>query len=172
MSEPCESPWIRRYPQLGFWLARRMTRRRSSGSIGGRPVFGVGGWVQCRATSRRCHRSTVSGRTIRNVVARRVRSMVLLSRARIVRSVSMNLGWSIWRCSTRIWCRSARISASRESPLAKTQPILVRTRRASEGSRSTRRRRYRPRGPPRILRIKGRMTSRHANPGGTVRYTA
>ena len=34
--------------------------RRICGSMGGRPVVGVGGWVQWRSTSRRCHRSTVS----------------------------------------------------------------------------------------------------------------
>jgi len=34
--------------------------------MGGRPVVGVGGWVQWRAIRRRCHRSTVSGLTIRN----------------------------------------------------------------------------------------------------------
>ena len=78
-----------------------------------------------------------TGRTIRNVVARRGRSMVLLKRARIVRSASLNLGRSIWRCSTRIWCRSARISVSWEAPVSKTQPIRVGTRRASGGNRST-----------------------------------
>ena len=123
------------------------------------PVLAVGGWVQCRATSRPCLRSTVSGRTIRNVVARRVRSMALLRRARIVRSVSVNLGRSIWRCNTRIWWRSARLSASRESPVANSQPIRARTRPASEGSRSTRRRRCRSRRRPETLGITGQTTS-------------
>lgn len=86
------SPWMRRYPQWGFSVANRMIRRRISGSIGGRPVVGVGGWVQCRATRRRCHRSTVSGRTIGNVAPLLERSTPELRRARVVRSVSLKRG--------------------------------------------------------------------------------
>jgi len=41
------------------------------------------------------------------------------------------------RTAVDVWRRSARISASRESPVAKIQPIRVRTRRAREGTRGT-----------------------------------
>ena len=71
--------------QAGFSRASRMTKRRSSGSIGGRPGMAVGGWVQCRATIRRCQRSTVSGRTVRNAVRWRARSIAEASTARIAR---------------------------------------------------------------------------------------
>ena len=75
------------------------------------PEFRVDRWA-CRLGSGRlgpvpCNELAVPSQHClrsdnQDVVARRVRS-VLLRRARIVRSVSLTLGRSIWRCNTRIW---------------------------------------------------------------------
>src|SRR6266545_5342438 len=59
---PLSSPTIRRYPQCGFSLARRRINAPTGGSSGGLPGF-VCGYVQRRATSWRCQRSSVSGLT-------------------------------------------------------------------------------------------------------------
>jgi len=76
---PRSSPWIRWYPHLGFSLARRRTRLRVSGSMGGRPGRR---WrfVHFLATSRRCHRRSVSGQTRNERQA--VRGRTLLAAAR------------------------------------------------------------------------------------------
>jgi hypothetical protein len=58
------SPWMRRCPQRGFSRANRMTRSRSSSSIGGRRRVGSGN-PHFRRTSRRCHLSSVPGVTTR-----------------------------------------------------------------------------------------------------------
>ena len=69
---------------------RRSTRRAWSvvGSSGGRRVVGAS-------------RSPLPGCTISNARPRRARSITEASSARIVRSVSLNCGRLIWRCSTR-----------------------------------------------------------------------
>ncbi len=77
---------MRRYPQVGFSVARRMISDRISGSTGGRPRFLAAGWVQCRATRRRCQPITVAGLTIRNTWASRRRSSALASIARSIRT--------------------------------------------------------------------------------------
>jgi hypothetical protein len=59
------SPWIRRYPQVGFSEASRSTKWRSSGAVQQPPVQRHRYWVQRRVTRSRCHRNTVAGVTIR-----------------------------------------------------------------------------------------------------------
>jgi hypothetical protein len=59
---PMSSPAIRRHPHRGFSRARRRTSSRTSRLIPGRPGRRPG-YVQRRATSRRCHPSSVSGVT-------------------------------------------------------------------------------------------------------------
>lgn len=91
------------------------------------------GWVQCRATRRRCRPITVSGFTIRKTSASRRRSSALESIVRSVRSVSLNCGRVICRCKTVTWWRRARISASRSSPVAKTHPPEPGENKSCEG---------------------------------------
>src|SRR6266540_3116290 len=57
---PLSSPTIRLYPQCGFSPARRRMSSRSERSSGGRPGLRCE-YVQRRATSWRCQRSSVSG---------------------------------------------------------------------------------------------------------------
>jgi hypothetical protein len=54
------SPTIRLYPQRGFSSVRRTISSRSERSSGGRPGFRCA-YLQRRAMSWRCHRSSVSG---------------------------------------------------------------------------------------------------------------
>jgi hypothetical protein len=56
------SPLIRRYPHRGFSLAITRISLQTSGSIAGRPGRRCG-LVHFRATSDRCQRRSVSGRT-------------------------------------------------------------------------------------------------------------
>ena len=65
------SPWIFLDPQCGFCRARRRTNSWISSVIGGLPGRRFGRKVQCRRTSSRCQRSSVSGYTIKRAVARR-----------------------------------------------------------------------------------------------------
>ncbi len=81
-------------------------------------VVGVQWW----ATRRRCQLITVAGFTINMTWLSRRRSNARDNMARMVRSVGVNLGRSICRCSTRIWWRRARISASRLSPDTNNSP--------------------------------------------------
>jgi hypothetical protein len=131
------SPWMRRYPQFGFSLARRLVSRRRCGSMGGRPRGLFGGWVQWRAICCLCQRRTVSGLTIRNALRRRARLIADPRRPRMVRSVSVKCGQLIWRCRTRIWWRRARISASRATPVANIHLSLLKTSRTRAGNRVT-----------------------------------
>jgi len=68
---PMSSPWMRRYPHVGFSVASRTISRRSPTGVGGRPGRRRGGWVQCRAMRRWCQRSNVSGVTIQPWRSRR-----------------------------------------------------------------------------------------------------
>src|SRR6266536_3293230 len=67
---PTNSPWIRRYPQPGFSRASRRTSSRTSPGVPGRPGRRCG-YVQRRATSSRCQRSSVTGETKNDGHARR-----------------------------------------------------------------------------------------------------
>ena len=58
------SPWIRGAPQSGFATAISRTRRRISAPACGRPPRGRDRRVQYHAKPRRCHATTVAGRTI------------------------------------------------------------------------------------------------------------
>jgi len=110
---PTSSPWMRRYPQVGFSTARRRMSRRISFEVGGRPGPRVG-CVQCLAMRRRCHRRRVSGVTIQPF--RRWRGSAAAMAPSRVRSLSLSAGRSVWRRSTASWCRSTMISSSLERP--------------------------------------------------------
>ena len=59
---PASSPWIRRYPHVGFSVARRTIRARRPAAMAGRPGR-TGCVVQRRVISWRCQRRTVAGVT-------------------------------------------------------------------------------------------------------------
>src|SRR5664279_2330874 len=85
-------------------------RSRASGSIGGRPGCLVLLYVHFFRTSSRCHRSSVSGRTMNEdqlvfVIAR-------LAAASRTRSRRLSRGRFTCRWSTFTWCRSTRSSMS------------------------------------------------------------
>lgn len=109
------SPWIRRYPQLGFSLARRRTRTRTDRMMRGRPGrFGRDILAWRRRSRSRCQRRMVSGRTSR----RSLRKIWRGSRCRRAASNALSAGLKrtlvspSWRCSTATWWRNARISMS------------------------------------------------------------
>src|SRR5664279_2626141 len=70
---PRSSPWMRRWPQVGFSRASRSTKARITAGVGGRPPVEARrrGYVQRRVTSSRCQRSSVAGATIRAVSGHR-----------------------------------------------------------------------------------------------------
>jgi len=111
---PTSSPWMRRWPQVGFSAARRTIRRRSSIAVGGRPGRRGLGWVQWRAMRLRCQRSSVSGVTIQPSRSRRG-SAAATAPSRL-RSSSLSSGRSICRRRTMSWWRSTTISRSLERP--------------------------------------------------------
>jgi hypothetical protein len=59
---PTSSPWMRRYPQVGFSRAMRSTSSQMPLSVRGRPRA-TRAYVQRRATSWRCQRKRVTGDT-------------------------------------------------------------------------------------------------------------
>ena len=110
---PASSPWMRRYPQVGFSAARRSASRRSSADVDGRPG-GRCGWVQCRAMRRRCQRNSVSGVT--SHPARLGRGSAAAIAASKLRSASVSSGRSTWRRNTASWWRNTIISRFFERP--------------------------------------------------------
>jgi hypothetical protein len=107
---PASSPWIRRYPQLGFSVAKRRISWRNSLAIGGRPVLVRLRYVQRRRTSCWCQHKSVLGRKRNERHSRRGRTR--LSAASRARSAGSSLGRAISRLSTCSWWRSTRISIS------------------------------------------------------------
>ena len=105
---PTSSPWIRRWPHPGFSRARRTTRSRTSSLIQGRP--GRFGYVQCRATRRRCQDISVPGVTIRCLHSSRGRARTNADST--ARSGHDSLGLPTWRRSTATSCRSTNNSAT------------------------------------------------------------
>jgi hypothetical protein len=87
----------RLYPQCGFSRASRTISSRSERSSGGRPAF-LWVYVQRRATSWRCQRSSVSGLTARFVQA--ARGTRRLSAANSARSARVSLARPACRRST------------------------------------------------------------------------
>ena len=110
---PASSPWMRRYPQVGFSAARRSTSRRSSAEVDGRPG-GRCGWVQCPTMRRQCQRNSLSGVTSHPV--RLGRGSAAAIAASKLRSVSVSSGRSICRRSTASWWRNTIISRFFERP--------------------------------------------------------
>jgi hypothetical protein len=104
------SPTIRRYPQCGFSWASRKISVRSDASTGGRPGF-LCGYVQRRATSWRCQRSSVSGLTGKPV--QDGRGSERLSAASSARSARVSVGRACRRRTASSW-RRTRISNSFE----------------------------------------------------------
>ena len=106
---PTSSPWMRRYPQPAFSRASRTTSSRTStgvpGRPGRRPVY-----VQRRATSSRCQRSSVAGVTKNDAHARRGNAR--LNAASSARSAGRSCERATWRWSSCCWWRSTRISIS------------------------------------------------------------
>jgi hypothetical protein len=90
------SPWMRRYPQVGFSRASRSTNPRSSAAARGRPRRC--GYVQRRRTRSRCQRSRVVGWTIKPCQAGRGRSRA--KPASTARSAQSTRGRATWRRST------------------------------------------------------------------------
>ena len=110
---PASSPWMRRYPQVGFSAARRSGSRRISAEVDGRPD-GQCGRVQCPTMRRRCQRNSVSGVTSHPV--RLDRGSAAAIAASKLRSASVISGRSICRRSTANWWRNTMISRSFERP--------------------------------------------------------
>ena len=110
---PASSPWMRRYPQVGFSAARRSASRRSSADVDGRPG-GRWGWVQCPTMRRRCQRNSVSGVT--SHPARLDRGSAAAIAPSKLRSASVSSGRSTCRRSTASWWRNTMISRSFERP--------------------------------------------------------
>ena len=151
---PASSPWMRRYPQVGFSAARRSASRRSSAEVDGRPG-GRCGWVQCpgvtmRRRASRCQRSSVSGVTSHPVRLGRGSAAAIAPSK--LRSASVSSGRSIWRRSTASWWRNTMISRSFERPERTVS-------RASDA-----RNRYKIR----YTRIQHRPASRQVNDHGRV----
>jgi hypothetical protein len=105
---PLISPAIRWWPQRGFSRARRRTSSRISPPTGGRPARVA--YVQRRATSRRCQRSSVVWVT-RNE-PQRERGSSRLAAASKIRSLGCSCGRPAWRRSTDSSCRRTTISSS------------------------------------------------------------
>jgi hypothetical protein len=103
------SPVIRRYPHRGFSRASRRTSSRTSRLTRGRPGRRPG-YVQRRATSRRCHTSSVSGVT--NNERHRSRGSRRLAAAKKARSAGRSAGRDICRRKTAISWRRTTISSS------------------------------------------------------------
>jgi hypothetical protein len=78
---PFNSPTIRRYPHRVFSFVSPRINATTDGSSGGRPSR-VDGYLQRRATSRRCHPSNVSGRTEKLVHAARRNNRLKRSKKR------------------------------------------------------------------------------------------
>jgi hypothetical protein len=97
---PIVSPWMRRYPQVGFSAARRRTRARRPAGMAGRPG-GLGVVVQRRVTSWRCQRRIVAGVT--SSPRRRGVGSSRVSAAIRARSVQLILGRLVHRWSTASW---------------------------------------------------------------------
>jgi hypothetical protein len=98
-----------RYPQVGFSVARRITRPRRPAGMAGRP--GRVGWVvQWRAISWRCQRRIVAGVTSsprrRRIGSTRVRAAIRARSDQVIR------GRGVRRRSTASWWRRTRISIS------------------------------------------------------------
>ena len=111
MRRPFSSPTIRLYPQCGFSSAKRRISSRSERSSGGLPADRCG-YVQRRATSWRCQRSSVSGLTEKSLQLDR--SSERLNAASSARSARVSFG--VVPCRRRIAnsCRKTRISTSFE----------------------------------------------------------
>jgi hypothetical protein len=106
---PMSSPVIRRYPHRGFSRASRRISSRTSRPSLGRPGRRPG-YVQRRATSPRCHASSVPGVT-KNACQRSLGSS-LLAAARNARSAGRSAGRDTCRRSTAISWRRTTISSS------------------------------------------------------------
>jgi hypothetical protein len=135
------SPWILRYPQVVFSRARRSTSRWIDRTVRGRPTAWGRERRACRRPVRsRCQRSTVSGRTSSCRWFSTPRGSGCNSAASQARSARVNRTRSPCRCRsrTRIWCRSARISASLSRSLMSSSRsrarVLVTPRYASRNS--------------------------------------
>ena len=107
------SPWMRRYPRVGFSAARRSASRQSSADVDGRPG-GRCGWVQCPTMRRRCQRNSVSGVTSHPVRLGRASAAAIAPSK--LRSASVSSGRSICRRSTASWWRNTMISRSFQRP--------------------------------------------------------
>jgi hypothetical protein len=100
-------------PHVGLSVAISMISRRSSGAVDGRPRVRVG-WVQWRATRRRCQRNSVSGVT--SHPWRWGRGSAWAIAAGSDRSSSVTCRRCVVRLSTASWWRSTMISRSSERP--------------------------------------------------------
>jgi hypothetical protein len=128
------SPWMRRYPQVGFSAASRRINRRSSGGVAGRRG-GRWGLVQCRLSSCRCQRSNVSGVT--NRWRRRCLGSSRVSAESTARSGQAGRGRVTCRRSTATSCRSMRISACLDAcPRASSASQLVSWQKIRSSSRN------------------------------------
>jgi hypothetical protein len=123
------SPTIRLYPQCGFSRARRRISVRSDGWSGGRPGL-VCEYVQRRAMSWRCQRSSVSGFTGNLIHA--ARGSERLNAASSARSARVSLGCAPCRRRIASSWRRTRISSSferRGRPSSHTSANRFRTTR-------------------------------------------
>jgi hypothetical protein len=96
-------------PSSGFSRARRSTRVRITGSIGGRPGRACG-YVQCRSSSRRRQRNSVVGVTKK--IDQRPRGSSRGNAASTARSAGCSCGRCICRRATATSCRSPSSSMS------------------------------------------------------------
>ena len=105
------SPWIRRYPHLGFSLASRTTRRAMLRATGGRPGLRRLLVSYFLAASLRCQARSVAGVTGK-IPVQRLRGRSRANAANHTRSAGSYRTRPAQRRSTAFSCRSTSSSAS------------------------------------------------------------
>jgi len=110
---PASSPWILRYPHLGFSRASRRTRAWMSRRVAGRPVLPLRDRAaQRRRTMSRCQRRIVPGVTASRSPWRRALGITPTRVANSARSAQSAVGRrGCRRCRTASWWRRIKISA-------------------------------------------------------------
>jgi hypothetical protein len=119
------SPWMRGAPRAG-WLARLMSRisRRISSRTLGLPSHRLDFQRQNDRNPARCQRTTVSGRTMASVSTMRGMRRYSPTNTNLSKVRKSNLFGEL-RCSTLIYCRRTRISASSRA-LERNKPLSAR----------------------------------------------
>jgi hypothetical protein len=103
------SPWIRDAPYSGFsWVIHRIRSRRPR-SILGRPTLFLDLQRQCVLKPARCHRSTVSGWTIRTTSSRLGQSRIIQAMKARSLPCSRTRGGAYRNCEVQLMRRSKNL---------------------------------------------------------------